>query len=730
MLIFGKTNTPVNPLRTAILSGFFLSGVSVLSLYFVDAPCGGAKTYAAVRHAHRLARLGKKMLIVQPSIVLINETLSDLAGLTPDVRHRAVHGGTTVRVIAEIIDHLKHTARDGEILFITHFAFLRLPHFHRKHEWHVIMDEIPQADWCTEFNIPNTHRLITDLFAVESDAEHLADNRYIRALPSNRQALEEIAQNRDRDRVWEIVQQFANILLSSHWSAYVLDDQYTNLIASSGEKRKLMAFAYLKPSLFEGFASATLMGACFQQSVLIFSRVVQRVEEVFGQSDFVLMGNKDTADDLFGGQGHRLPNSPYGLNPYKHIHNAVVLSALLPPPAHFAFLDALGFESREFKQAGYWQAVYQAAMRISLRDPDDKNPKTVIVMDRPTADWMATMFSGCTILPLDGSSDMPLKGKAGRPRQHVDDADRKRAHRDQFKLKLQAALDLVNGGNRVIGRFPHLAKKLRDQMSEFNHGKLHELAPDLAAIGGTVYASIFHAEPLDFFPLDDTEAFINGLRFFHSSAYESKAMNGLISPSIFDPTLADDTKRGLANIRAIWGCWFDNDGGDLSADDFARLFPRLRMTIFNSYSSTPETPRWRVFVPTTVAMSIAAHKAITGQIMATANKAGYWSAKQLEDDSRIKSRKHHGFDMSKLTPSSLFYLPCQAANPAHSFFMDFADQNRKPLDPYEWAGYASNHARPEPLRVVPTISAEPVVPTMPSTLCPKLRRVRDLLRDE
>jgi hypothetical protein len=251
----------------------------------------------------------------------------------------------------------------------------------------------------------------------------------------------------------------------------------------------------------------------------------------------------------------------------------------------------------------------------------------------------------------------------------------------------------------------------------------------LAAIGGTVYASIFHAEPLDFFPLDDTEAFINGLRFFHSSAYESKAMNGLISPSIFDPTLADDTKRGLANIRAIWGCWFDNDGGDLSADDFARLFPRLRMTIFNSYSSTPETPRWRVFVPTTVAMSIAAHKAITGQIMATANKAGYWSAKQLEDDSRIKSRKHHGFDMSKLTPSSLFYLPCQAANPAHSFFMDFADQNRKPLDPY-LCGLCVQPCRPEPLRVVPTISAEPVVPTMPSTLCPKLRRVRDLLRDE
>ena len=52
------------------------------------------------------------------------------------------------------------------------------------------------------------------------------------------------------------------------------------------------------------------------------------------------------------------------------------------------------------------------------------------------------------------------------------------------------------------------------------------------------------------------------------------------------------------------------------------------------------------------------------------NRAGYWSRTQLDADPRIKSRKHHGFDMGKLTPSSLFYLPCQAQNPRGSFFID------------------------------------------------------------
>src|SRR6516165_10197975 len=94
------------------------------------------------------------------------------------------------------------------------------------------------------------------------------------------------------------------------------------------------------------------------------------------------------------------------------------------------------------------------------------------------------------------------------------------------------------------------------------------------------------------------------------------------------------------------------------------------MVILNSYRSTPQTPRWRVFIPTIVAMPIAAHKAIGEQIMRTLNWDGYWSQKQLETNERIKSRQHHGFDMGKLALSSLFYLPCQARHPANSFFID------------------------------------------------------------
>jgi superfamily II DNA or RNA helicase len=153
-------------------------------MYFVDGPCGSAKTHAAVRYAHHLARLGKKVLFVQPSIFLISQTLADLASLTPEVRFCAIHGETSEHVIADIIEHLKHTALDGEVLFITHSALMLLPYFHRRFDWHLIIDETPQADWCAEFNVPRTHRLITDCFTEDAEAASLADNRYVHAAGS------------------------------------------------------------------------------------------------------------------------------------------------------------------------------------------------------------------------------------------------------------------------------------------------------------------------------------------------------------------------------------------------------------------------------------------------------------------------------------------------------------------------------------------------------------------
>ena len=180
-----------------------------------------------------------------------------------------------------------------------------------------------------------------------------------------------------------------------------------------------------------------------------------------------------------------------------------------------------------------------------------------------------------------------------------------------------------------------------------------------------------------------------------------------MSPAFFDPSLSQDTSRGLANIKHLRGIWLDNDGGDLTSDEFARLFPSLRVVISNTYSSTPEKPRWRAFIPTTEAMSLSVYRLILGQIFSDLNGAGFWSAEQLSAKAGVKHRRTHGFDMSKLNGASLFYLPAQSAHPSGSFFQDHAGPARKALEPVTWIKRAIRTSKVPPAAASGSTSKQP-----------------------
>ena len=203
----------------------------------------------------------------------------------------------------------------------------------------------------------------------------------------------------------------------------------------------------------------------------------------------------------------------------------------------------------------------------------------------------------------------------------------------------------------------------------------------------------------------------------------------LWSPAEFDPDMASDTSRGLANIKAIWGIWLDCDGGDLQPHEFAAMFPHLTMVMYNSASSTKEAPRWRAVIPTTCAMTIDVHRDILMQLMKALNRRGYYSKKQLEKRAqRGLGGKLHGFDPSKFAACSLFYLPVQAAAGRDaSFFMTFDGGKRQAINPYEWIDKTIIDHRPEP------------EPSNPSRRCgnrcrrPSVRdfdRMRELIAEE
>ena len=136
-------------------------------------------------------------MFVQPTKDLITETITGIRQHSPDIRLTAIHSDTTENVVADIVQHTKDAAEhQGEILFITHASFLRLPYFHNAAEWHVIVDEIFQADQGFDFNMPYTHSLITRAFEV---VPHNAE--YGRVIPSDFAYLDTVSRNRLGTRI-------------------------------------------------------------------------------------------------------------------------------------------------------------------------------------------------------------------------------------------------------------------------------------------------------------------------------------------------------------------------------------------------------------------------------------------------------------------------------------------------------------------------------------------------
>ena len=764
-----------------------------MSIHYLNALAGAGKTRALVHYANRLARKGLKTLIVQPTKDLIDKTVSDeLEAIEPSYPVTRFHGGRgSGFVVGAIVQHLRRAKPDqGEIVFITHEAFFRLPYIHRPGDWVLLFDEVPAVDVFDPYELPDTHSLITDHLALDARGP-----TYPRLRCRDEDAMKiigKIADNKRGDVVLKKLQPLARRLVSEHWQVHVDQRQYARLIRGEKTDSTLNTYAVLRPTIFAGFRRVILASACIQEtmafklfeaqgckmlpvssrllrdlrytrhehgeritifyacheawskrfrdrlvedgvggSIKLGDKVGIAVLEQFGDEPFLWMGNKDLPDNVFGVAGaQRLPNSPHGLNGYQGFHNIVVLSALNPPPQHFCFLREFGIDGDEVRTAHYRTAVYQAVMRCSIRNPQDQTPKRVVVMDRDTAEWLADLFPGATVAPLPGLDIVARKGKAGRPRQHKSGSERTKSCRDKKHKALLADLDRLNGTDFAMNGYPDLnpgAFGCNDIASY-----IRDYVTPISPLSGTAFATIYDKTPLGQIDYQDDDAFVAELRRLHQDVV-AKEDAGLFAPACFDATRSDETARGLANVTYLRGIWLDNDGGDLTYAAFADLFPYLRIVVWNTASSTPEKPRWRAFIPTTCAMSIEVHKLIIAEIVGVLERAGYWGQRKLEKDARLKCKLCHGFDESKFTANSMFYLPCQARHPKGSFFTDFGvrDPCRGPLSVHDWLDHVVGKWKPEPeiVPILPLTNASIVLANPAPTSSPptKLQALRQRL---
>ena len=333
-------------------------------------------------------------------------------------------------------------------------------------------------------------------------------------------------------------------------------------------------------------------------------------------------------------------------------------------------------------------------MRTSIREPSNGERKTIVVPDRPLAEYLQERFPGSRVHKLDaGIIEDTSPGRAGRPRKHQSNRERvaeQRARRKEQRVKVLADLLSLNS--------PHDASEqigCGDDGGADPTRNRRELRAEkgIKAIThfGTLLssASFFRAvtSPTAFGYLEDhgdVDFFVDALKTFHRRQLPSKEENYLIAPAIFDPSRGIK-KRRRENIVYLRHVWLDFENGDLRPDELAALFPNVRLITVNTFHHTSEKPRFRAIIPTDRPLNPDGYELLFDNVACKIEEAGYWiDRKKKGSNGHAAGKLRAGLDMAMRTPTSLFYLPSQAADPGHSFFIDYNEPGREVLNPIPW----------------------------------------------
>lgn len=234
-------------------------------VHYVDAECGRGKTYSTCKWIKQGVGMRNQMYVA-PTTALLEQTSAQLEKLRLPhtiISHKNVNGS----VRREVMDHLKNCKSSGNILLVTWSAYVNLPYFHRRENWAIYIDEIPQVDQFYNPLIPHNQHYLTDYLSLGEPVNETISRIDVKDAAGLKRHLERHASADD------VYKQFHAILsdaVSDHVDLFV-DTASWNRVFEDGnisnvrERNRVFFIAMLKPSLFHG---ATILGANTKKSML------------------------------------------------------------------------------------------------------------------------------------------------------------------------------------------------------------------------------------------------------------------------------------------------------------------------------------------------------------------------------------------------------------------------------------------------------------------------------
>ena len=660
-------------------------------VHYVDAECGRGKTYSTCRWIKKSVGMRNQMYVA-PTIALLEQTAAHLDKL--HLKHTIIsHKNVNGSVRREVMDHLKNCKSNGNILLVTWSAYVDLRYFHRRENWAIYIDEIPQVDEFRNPLLPFNYHFLTEYLSLGDPINETISKLHVNDQGTLRRHLERDAW---RDEAYQPFHPILSDALSGAKDLFVDTASWNRVveggaISKSLDKNRIFFISMLNPSLFKG---ATILGANVTRSMLyawltgyhgvdfyehsailknlrptvdlrgrariayfsghrwsksrrdkandsgetILNQMEQEIVDLAGEGEFLLVANNDYKGKLSKlSNAVRMPVVSKGMNELTHHTMIVHLPALNRQPKHTTMLNQLGICSETIAQSTAYETLYQNVMRTALRLPDSKEIVDIIVPSKGEADFLVGMFGGAEVKKV---GDIKFK---------------------KFTRLTQVQKNQSSASNGVTKRLTAIGDNMMENgylLSYSINIKGNQKYHLKKAHNGyfiSISKSFKHNHSDDYLitHLNTIEDLVRDLKTWSKNPVQDRNEATTILSGIYDPKDATKWRLKEGFITASMMI-LDFDSGTVSPQIFEDIFwnkassnGKRAFILVNTFSRTPENPnRFRVFMPFKQHVkNLEEYQAVYDSIVNRLAEAGHPPEKS-------------GMDDSAKTGAQMFYAPC------------------------------------------------------------------------
>lgn len=722
-------------------------------IQYVDGLCGSGKSHNVIQYIKKNKIMAPKVILAVPSIILANQFYKDMQSV--GISNVFIINSETVPVVSgAIIEKIKEINQlEFGVIIITQQAFPNIPYFQDKHQWTLIVDEIPSIDSFYAPSLPYNKTKLADFIEIE---EQITPNLYRMKLVDEKVAADFLKRNHDdidvvvKPIIKDMVNHHELFVDKENWDNLVLNNHITDDsefdYQYGNQANKLFCLSMLKPEIFFGFRRVIMMGANFTQSLLhkywseykgiqfsVFDHVQNglrysthnngkrlvikylqeakwskcqrnKQENGISKADYydnlvneffkgkpmpLYVTNNDRIESAI--KGVKIPVIAHGLNKYDTYTGIYFSPALNRTPKHTSMLNDLGIDSVYLDRAQSHEIAYQSIMRTAIRNPLSNAIVEVVVSDQSTAESIARLFPGCSIGLINGGVRKVI-GLSSSER------------RSKSKLKKLEEILYIN---------QYYSKSDTNYLNIASCNTLNtNLSTDCVDVSGAVSepnislsltSNLYDPAPQNFEV--SRSDFIKTLKgVYTNNIITVKKSQGLFNGSTYDE---ETSRKCLQDIKYSSFVLVDIDDGDLSPEEFSRIFGKdykHSHILMNSFSRKEETPnRYRALFFITEKVTDEVYRDIHAYIRNIVKKYGYLSPHSDADRVKILEKnpnaKFSGLDMGKTHTASYFFLPCQVKGREEwSFFKKIlmtnaAETDRYSINPAKIVQYSTNTVR-------------------------------------